>query len=313
MGTPGFAVPALEGLLSTGHDVVAVYTLPDKPAGRGRALQPSPVKVFASTAGLPVYTPASWKEPGAVEHLAGHAPQAIVVAAYGRFLPKSVLELPPLGCLNVHPSLLPRYRGPSPVASAILEGDETTGVTIMLLDQGMDTGPILAQEETRIAPQENAETLTARLFQMGARLLVRVLSSWADGRLKAVPQDNSRATTTRLLKKEDGLMDWQKPAETLGREVRAFYPWPGSYTFWRGKTLKVLEAIPVPPGPVGGEGALQKQPGVVITIEGNAVGVATGRGALRLERLQLEGRGPLSIGDFLRGHPDFVGSLLGQG
>ncbi len=304
IGTSSFVVPVLEMLLNQGHQVAGVYTLPDKPAGRGRRLRVSPVKEFALTRNLPLYQPAYLKAQEAIRDLEALSPEAIVVAAYGKILPKKVLDLPSLGCLNLHPSLLPRYRGPSPVASAILEGSEKTGVTVMLLDEGMDTGPILAQEETLIAPNENAETLTERLFHIGARLLIETLPLWTKGEIIPKPQDNAKATVSRLLTREDGLIDWTESAVTLWREVRAYCPWPGSYTFWRGKRLKVLEVS------VSDE-SMVAEPGAVVTLAKGGLGVATGDGGLVLMHLQLEGRNPLGAKDLLRGNPSLIGSKLG--
>ena len=236
--------------------------------------------------------------------LAALAPDVIVVAAYGLFLPGAVLDLPRHSCLNVHPSLLPRLRGPSPVSTAIVEGDTTTGVSIMQLDEGMDTGPVLAQRETPIGESETAETLTGRLFEMGAGLLVEVLPVWAEGRVQAVPQDESLATTCRLLTREDGLIDWNLSADRIARQVRGYAPWPGAYTYWGGKMLKVLDASPSTQMASG-------RPGTVIaSTDGDRIEIATGLGTLRVARLQLEGRRPASARDFLLGNGSIIGAQL---
>ena len=246
MGTPDFALPALDALAHAGCDIIAVYTQPDRRAGRGRRATPSPVKRAALERGLPVYQPASLRrDPAARQQLAALQPHIIVVAAYGLFLPPKTLALPPLGALNIHPSLLPLYRGPSPVASAMLAGDAITGVTIILLDEGMDSGPILAQRETPIGATETAGALTARLFAMGATLLTETLPAWRARRISPTPQDESRATTTRLLSREDGAIDWQMPAAQIARQVRAYHPWPSAFTHWNGKMLKIIEASAV--------------------------------------------------------------------
>ena len=219
MGTPAFAVPVLAGLNGlTGWEVAGVYTPPDRPAGRGRRAQPPPVKEFALEHGLPVHQPASLRSKEAQAELAALEPDAIIVAAYGKLLPPPVLELAPLGCLNIHPSLLPRRRGPSPVATAILEGDHVTGVTLMLLDRGMDTGPLIAQTEYPLKVDETADRLTEALFGVGGQLLHESLPRWQSGELKAVPQDDSLATVTRKLTRADGLADWTLTAEELERE-----------------------------------------------------------------------------------------------
>ncbi len=305
MGTPDFAVPALGALLESGHDVIGVYTQPDRRSGRGRRLSPSPVKAFAESRGLPVFQPASLRaDMAARQSLADLAPDAIVVAAYGLFLPEDTLAVPRLGCLNIHPSLLPRHRGPSPVATAVLEGDVTTGVTIMLLDEGMDTGPILSQRDTLIVPGETCDKLTVRLFDIGANLLTRILGQWSAGRISPTPQNSADATITRHLEREDGRIDWTQPAESLARRVRAFTPWPGTFTTWRGKGLKILRAEPL-------DTTQDDPPGKVIALNGSGVAVTTGLGVLRLLDVQMEGRRALNIADFMRGYPNFTGSILG--
>ena len=305
MGTPAFAVPSLDALLRRGHDVVGVFTQPDRRAGRGRRLRPSPVKAFAEQHGLPVFQPASLRnDTEACAQVAGLEPDAIVVAAYGLFLPKVVLETPRYGCLNIHPSLLPKYRGPSPVISAMLEGEETSGVTIMLLDEGMDTGPVLAQESVVIGRHETAEELTLRLFELGSGLLVRTLDRWAGGEITPSSQNDDEATVTRLLKREDGLLDWSESATALERRIRAFTPWPGTYTTWNGRTVKVLRGR-------AAQVEYRDEPGKVRAGEGDSVFVAAGSGALELLEVQLEGRAKSGASDFARGQRDFIGSVLG--
>ncbi|MFQ5826928.1 MAG: methionyl-tRNA formyltransferase, partial [Dehalococcoidia bacterium] len=264
MGTPEFAVPCLEGLLRH-HQVVAVYTQPDRRAGRGRSLVISPVKRLALARGLPVRQPASLKPEGVAEELERLRPEVIVVAAYGQILPRRVLHIPPRGCLNVHPSLLPRHRGSSPVASAILDGDEFTGVSIMLLDEGLDTGPILAQTRLAIEPQDTTGSLTAKLSELGAQLLVETLALWLERKLESQPQGEEGATYSRPLTKEDGVIDWRLPAQELARRIRALQPWPGCYSWWRSRLLRIMEAVPRP-----GEG--KPEPGRVRAL-GRGVGV----------------------------------------
>ncbi len=308
MGTPEFSVPPLEYLLQSEYKVVAVYTQPDKPMGRGRSVEQSPVKKVALRHGVPVFQPLKLRDPEEVERLARLKPDLIVVSAFGQILPQSVLDIPWFGCLNIHPSLLPKYRGATPIPSAILAGDEETGVTIMLMDAGMDTGPIVSQIIVGIEPDDTAESLCRKLSQASVRLLGETLPLWFDGSLKATPQDNSKATYTRPISKRDGLVNWQMSAEEICRRVRAFYPWPGCYTFWKGKVLKILAGAVVHK-----EG--DSMPGRVIALphgQGTPVGVETGKGVLGLLRVQLEGRRALSAEEFLPGQRDFVGSVLGS-
>ena len=306
MGTPSFAVPALGALLDVGHDIVGVFTQPDRRSGRGRRLSAPPVKGFAESRGLKVLQPASLrKNTDAIRHIADLAPDAIIVAAYGLFLPEDVLAVPRLGCLNIHPSLLPRHRGSSPVATAILEGDEVAGVTIMFLDEGMDTGPVLAQQKATIAPEETCDELTVRLFDIGASLLTTTLDSWNECAVAPIPQDDADATITRRLQRADGEIKWNQSAIEITRRVRAFTPWPGTFTTWQGRTLKVLRAEPT-------DDSFDYPPGTVLRANNVGITVSTVRGALRLREVQLEGRRASDAADFARGYPDFVGSVLGD-
>ena len=307
MGTPDFSVPVLEALCSSGHDVAAVYTRPDRPAGRGRRLSPPPVKVYAEQNGISVVQPASLSRKQTIETLASLEPQAMVVAAYGRILPPEMLRVPPLGVLNVHPSLLPRYRGPSPVTEAILHGESKVGVTVMLLDEGMDTGPILAQKETDISPEEAADQLTRRLFALGAELLAEVLPAWEAGEIRPTPQNEEEASVTRLYSRKDGELDWSLPAEHLARRLRALRPWPGCFTYWESRLLKVIRGRALEEDAVGaveGQVVVPSKAGVY------TAGVATGKGVLVLDEVQLEGRRPQPTGEFLKGQPDFPGAVL---
>ena len=305
MGTPEIALPVLEALITGGYDVVGVYTRPDRRAGRGRRLAASPVKTLALERGIQVFQPASLRRDEAARaELAELKPDVIVVAAYRLFLPSAVLELPPFGCLNIHPSLLPRHRGPSPVATAILKGDTETGVSLMKLDEGMDSGPILAQRAALIGELESTEELTNRLFDMGAQLLIDTLPHWIGGRIRAEPQDDSQATITSLLERANGEIDWLLPADEIARKVRAFQPWPGTFTTWNGKTLKIIEAQP------SGVPTSGASPGDVIRIDGPEPAVVTGDGVLKIERLQLEGRRAVTASEFIQGYRDFIGSNL---
>ncbi|HXG42861.1 MAG TPA: methionyl-tRNA formyltransferase [Dehalococcoidia bacterium] len=316
MGTPEFALPSLRALHEAGYRIAAVYTRPDRPAGRGLRPRPPPVKELALALGLPVRQPDSLRRPEAVEELRALSPEVIVVCAYGQILRRPVLELPPKGVLNVHPSLLPRHRGPSPIPAAILAGDSETGVTIMLMDEGMDTGPILCQRSLPISPFDTAGTLAEKLSRLAADLLLETLPRWLRGGIAPVPQDESRATVTRLLRKEDGIIDWALPAEEVWRRVRAFAPWPGAYTYLDGEQLHIWAAWPL-------EGDSGSPPGTVVALSPEqasrvppAVGrapfaVQTGRGLLAVTRLQRAGRRALPADEFLRGMPGLVGRQLG--
>lgn len=305
MGTPVFAAPVLEAVVSAGHEVAAVYSRPDRPSGRGKRTSPTPVKAAALAMDIPVRQPPSLKPLDVRAELAALAPDVIVVAAYGLFLPREVLDLPRHSCLNIHPSLLPKLRGPSPVSTAIVDGETTTGVTIMVMDEGVDTGPVLAQRRTPIGEGETAEGLTARLFETGARLLVEALPDWAGGRTQASPQDESQATITRLLSREDGRIDWSEGADRIARRVRGYTPWPGSHTYWDGRMLKIIEASP-------GDRPAADRPGrVAESSAGDRIDVSTGRGTLRVGRLQLEGRRAASAREFLQGNGSIAGAHLG--
>ena len=308
MGTPCFVTPILDSLTTVpGIRLAGVYTPPDRPRGRGRSSQMPPVKTRALELGLNVYQPASLRSVEVQDELTALKPDVIVVAAYGKLLPPRVLQTPSHGCLNLHPSLLPRYRGPSPVASAILDGVGETGVTLMLLDEGMDTGPIVAQRKYPVSSADTAEKLTSALFQLGGQLLLENLAAWVDGRLPAEPQDQTVATVTRKLERNDGLAHWELPAVTLERHQRAYTPWPGLFTRWGGGVLKLLDvaAMPAPPNLEGPPGRVAPLP-----LEDGSVGVVTGEGVLALKVLQLEGRRALNAEEFLRGHPQFLGSQL---
>jgi methionyl-tRNA formyltransferase len=304
MGTPRFAVPVLLAL-NEEHQVAGVITQPDRPAGRGRNVVASPVKVTALELGLPVFQPKGLRSPEAVQHLAGWQPEVIVVAAFGQILRPAVLELAPYGCLNVHGSLLPAYRGAAPIPAAILAGDQVTGVTIMRLDEGLDTGPILSQAECPVAPTDTTALLTEKLAHLGARLLIETLPGWLNGTIEAQPQHESAATYCRPLNKDDGSLDWTRSAAYLDRQVRACNLWPGAFTTWRGQHLKVLSARPHIEWPGAGE------PGQVIPLDAG-IGVMTGQGALELVEVQLAGKKPMLAEQFARGQRDLMNSCLGS-
>ncbi len=304
MGTPQFAVPTLDVLAGDpGVALVAAYTPPDRRSGRGRVMEPSPVKARAEELRVPVFQPRRLRGEGAVAELAALDPDIIVVVAYGLLLPADVLQLPRYGCLNLHPSLLPRHRGPSPVPGAILAGDATTGITLMLLDEGMDTGPVIAQRSRELRSDDNADTLTDALFREGASLLHDTLPKWVSGRMEVRPQDEALATYTSKMDRTDGVADWGQPAEFLWRQQRAYTPWPGLHTAWNGKGIKLLDVAPSS-GPAA-------EPGAVIRVDGDMLAVGTGDGLLVVSRLQLAGKQAANASDFIHGYPDFVGARLG--
>jgi methionyl-tRNA formyltransferase len=305
MGTPAFAVPSLRALLDNpAYALVGVVTQPDREAGRGggsgRRRQMSPVKEAALAAGVPVLQPERLRRPEAFAQLAALAAEMIIVAAYGQILRPEVLALPRFGCLNVHASLLPRWRGAAPIAAAILAGDAVTGSTIMLMDEGMDTGPILAQAEEAIRPDDTAGSLGERLAQQGAGLLMRTLPAYLAGQLTPRPQPEVGVSLCRPLQKEHGQIDWQQPAALIERMVRAFDPWPGAFTTWEGQQLKIGRAQAI-----AGEG----EPGRVQRWQGQPA-IGAGEGLLLVSALQLAGRKMLGAREFLAGRPDFIGAAL---
>ena len=302
-GTPEPAAKALRALVKNGHEVVAVFTQPDRVSGRSRKPRPTPVNEAAVELGLPVHTPRGLRGDDVLSDLAGTAADIFIVLAYGRILPPVILALPAHGVLNVHPSLLPLYRGPSPVVTAIREGASETGVSVMLLDEGMDTGPVIAQSASvPITESDTAESLTDQLFRMGVDLLVETIPAWERGDIEAVPQDDALATVTSLVEKSDGELDFGEPALHITRATRAYHPWPGTFTHWDGKLLKILEAS------VSGTGE-NLRPGVVSIDDGRLI-IGTGEGSLDVSRLQLEGRAAVSAADFLRGYPAIEGASL---
>ena len=304
MGTPAFAVPSLRALCNRGHDVAAVFTQPDRPAGRGQAETASAIKRFALERGLRVEQPQKLRDPAVLATLRTLSPQVIAVAAYGKILPKAMLELPPLGAINVHGSLLPRHRGAAPIQRAILVGDATTGITIMQMNEGMDTGDMLLHEATEIRADDTAATLGERLAEIGARLLVEALDGVERGTIVARPQNDAEATLAPLVKKEDGEIDWRRSAAEIERAVRAFTPWPSAYTKLGGKLLKLHRAVVV-------DTAAPANPGTVVDAGGDDLDIATGAGTLRILELQLEGKRRLRTREFLAGQPLHAGDKLG--
>ncbi len=300
MGTPDFAIPVLSALIEH-HHVIGVVTQPDRPAGRSRQMQASPVKQLALKNNIPVLQPEKIRRPEAVEELKRWPADVYIVAAFGQILPQNVLDIPPHGSVNVHASLLPRWRGAAPIQAAIRAGDAETGITIMQMDAGLDTGPMLTQRAIPIAVDETGASLHDKLAVVGAELLIDTLPGYLEGRIRPQPQDESAVTYAPTIKKEEGLIDWTQDAVSIERLIRAFTPWPGTYTRWNGHQLKVLAARAAP-----GNG----QPGMVIDTRGQ-IAIGTGEGLLYPQRLQLEGRSAVSVEDFVRGRPDFITSVLG--
>jgi methionyl-tRNA formyltransferase len=316
LGTPAFSVPSLRRLVGDGFPVAAVYTQPDRPAGRGRHVTPPATKLAALELGLPVHQPESLRDPAAIEELAALKPEVGVAVAYGQILPPEVLEIPTRGVLNVHPSLLPRLRGASPISAAILNGDSETGVSIIRMDPGMDSGPLLAQRSLPIDDSDTTGTLSERLAALAAGLLAETLPRWLAGEIDPQPQDDSLATKAPPLKKEHGRIDWTLPAIDIWRRVRAYNPWPGAQTSLDGEPIRIWQAWPLP-------AAADADPGAVLALsdeqrdalpphaDPEAFGVATGNGVLAVLSLQRAGRRPLPPGEFLRGAPNLIGKRLG--
>ena len=302
MGTPDFAVPSLQALIDAGHEVCAAYTQPDKPQGRKQVLTPPPVKVLAQQYGIAVYQPATLKDAAEQERLRALEPEAIIVAAYGKLLPKAVLDIPPRGCINVHGSLLPRWRGAAPIQWAVIAGDKTAGVTTMRMAEGLDTGDMLLKYETPIGARETAGELFDRLAQAGAELLVETLDRLDD--ITPVPQEDSQSCYAHMLNKEMAVIDWTKPAHEIDCLIRGLSPWPVALTTLDGARLKVYAAQPVAGAGRPGE-VLESDPkkGFVI---------ACGADALRLDEVQLVGGKRMKSADFLRGHAVPRGTILGE-
>ncbi len=304
MGTPAFAVPALQKLIET-QEVVGIVTQPDRPAGRGKQLRPSPVKAAAEAAGIPVYQPKSLRSEAAAAPLHQWQPEMIIVTAFGQILRPHVLDLPLRGCLNVHASLLPRWRGASPIQHAIMAGDAKTGVTLMQMDVGLDTGAMYVQQAIPIRPTETAASLHDRLAELGAAMLGEHLDDIVNGRITPTRQDDTLSTYAPMISKADGQLDWQKSSAELDRLIRAMTPWPGAFTHWQGQLLKVLAAEPV-------NGRLPSGvPGQVVQVGEKAV-ILTQDGGLALNQIQLAGKRAMTSSEFLRGRPDFIGSHLGE-
>lgn len=303
IGTPEFACPTLQKLIDRGEQVVAVVTQPDRPKGRGQQLAAPPVKLLAERHAIPVLQPAKVRAPEFIEVLRELSPDLIVVVAFGQILPKALLDLPRHGCINVHASLLPRYRGAAPINWCIVNGETETGVTTMQMDVGLDTGDMLLKKTTPISPNEDAQELHDRLSLLGAEALAETLDLLVAGRLVPEKQDDALSCYAPMLKKETGLIEWDRPAQEILNQVRGLTPWPGAYTFLEGKTLKIFRCRTA-----GGSGA----PGTVLEADRSGLVVACGEGGLLIDELQLEGKKRLSARDFLAGYKIEPGTVLGN-
>ncbi len=302
MGTPDFALETLQGLIDAGVDLRAVYTQPDRPKGRGKKLAPPPVKELALKHGIPVYQPLKLRDPSAVEELKALAPDLIVVVAYGQILPKSVLDIPQYGCINVHASLLPKYRGAAPINKSVVDGEAETGVTTMLMDVGLDTGDMLIKRAAPIAPMETAGQLHDRLALLGREAMDETLRHICAGTLVAQKQDDALSNYAPMMKKDDGRIDWSRPASEIHNQVRGLDPWPGAFCLLGGEVLKIAGTRPL----VDESG----EAGTVLRADGEGVLIACGKGALLIGELQLPGKKRLSASDFLRGRCLTAGQRL---
>ena len=314
MGTPDFAVPTLQHLIDSDFSVVGVVCQPDRPSGRGKKIQFGPVKTLALTQGIPVFQPEKMKAPEFLETLRSWNPDVIVVAAFGRILPQIILDLPPKGCLNVHASLLPKYRGAAPIQWAVINGESETGVTIMMMDAGLDTGAILEQVVMPIVEEDTAGDVAGRMAEVGGEVLVSTLTRWRDGTIQPQEQNESQSTLAPILKKEDGLLDWSQSAITLANRIRGLSPWPGAYTFMQGERWGIWH---VQVAEHDGDFALSAESnypaaGTIIGLDKQSIHVQTGHGVLRLLEIQPANKKRMTVAQYVAGHHMTVGMQYGQ-
>lgn len=310
MGTPDFAVDALQAIIEAGHEVAAVVTQPDKPKGRGKELQMTPVKACAAAHGIPVFQPVKIKEPEAVSELRGCQADIFVVAAFGQLLPEEILTMPKYGCVCIHASLLPKYRGAGPIQWAVINGEKTTGVTIMQMDRGIDTGDMLMKTEVEIDPQETGDSLHDKLAAAGAALIVKALPEIEAGRVTPQKQNDAESCYAKMLQKSMGKIDWRMDAGKLDCLIRGLISWPGASTTFRGKSLKIWEEEPVAAAALSGQ-ISEAPPGTILGVEKDAFYVQTGDGVLKVLAVQVEGRKRMAVKDFLLGYPIKAGECLG--
>lgn len=306
MGTPDFSVPTLESLIASRHDVIAVVTQPDKPKGRGKEVQMLPVKMTALSHNIPVYQPVRAREASFIEEMRSLAPDVMVVIAFGQILPKELLDVPTHGCVNIHASLLPKYRGAAPIQWAVINGDRETGITTMMMDVGMDTGDMLEKQVVLLEEKETGGSLFDRLSLLGGDMILSTMKQMEDGTLVRTPQNHEEATHVKKIEKTMGEIDWEMDAAAIERLIRGLNPWPSAYTHWNGKILKIWEA-----DVAAGNGSLAAaSAGTVVAASGDSLDVQTGNGVLKIRSLQLEGKKRMDTAAFLRGYPVEAGSRL---
>lgn len=310
MGTPDFAVDALQAIIEAGHEVTAVVTQPDKPKGRGKEMQATPVKTCALEHHIPVFQPVKVKEPEAVETLRSYEADIFVVVAFGQILSEEILQMPKYGCVNIHASLLPKYRGAGPIQWAIIDGEKETGITIQQMDKGVDTGDILFQSVVPIDAKETGESLFEKLAKAGAALIVEALPKIEAGEVTPRKQDESQASHAKMLQKSMSRIDWNRKAAELDCLIRGMISWPGASSGYHGKTLKIWQQEPVAKDQLPVEALAGAEPGTVIAVEKDAIYVQTGEGALKLTEVQLEGKKRMAVKDFLLGYPVQPGEML---
>ena len=310
MGTPDFAVDALQAIIEAGHEVTAVVTQPDKPKGRGKEMQATPVKTCALEHHIPVFQPVKVKEPEAVEILRSYEADIFVVVAFGQILSEEILQMPKYGCVNIHASLLPKYRGAGPIQWAIIDGEKETGITIQQMDKGVDTGDILFQSVVPIDAKETGESLFEKLAKAGAALIVEALPKIEAGEVTPRKQDESQASHAKMLQKSMSRIDWNRKAAELDCLIRGMISWPGASSGYHGKTLKIWQQEPVAKDQLPAEALAGAEPGTVIAVEKDAIYVQTGEGALKLTEVQLEGKKRMAVKDFLLGYPVQTGEML---
>lgn len=303
MGTPDFAVETLEEIIKAGHEVALVVSQPDRAVGRSKALKYTPVKACALEHGIEVYQPEKVKDPACVEYLQKYQPDIIIVEAFGQIIPKAILDMPKFGCVNVHASLLPKYRGAAPIQWAVIRGDRVTGVTTMRMDEGLDTGDMIMKEEVAIREDETGGSLFERLSEVGAKLCVKTIAAIEDGTAEYTPQDPGKATHTAKIQKELGSIDWSMSAAEIECLIRGLDPWPSAYTRLDGKTIKIWKAKVIPEN-------MSREPGRIVAVERNRILVQTGNGVLALLEVQLEGKKRMMVEAFLNGYPVSEGAFF---
>ena len=303
MGTPEFAIPSLAVLLASNNTILGVITQPDRPKGRGKKLQPPPIKTLALQHGLPLLQPEKVKEENFIQWLKGKKPDSIVVVAFGKILPPKILRIPLYGCINLHASLLPQYRGGAPINWTLINGEDTTGVTTILMNEWMDSGDILLQRETKIEQKDDALTLSQRLSILGAKLLLETITQLKKGTLTPMPQNHSKASYAPVLKKENGHIEWGRDAQAIHNQIRGTLPWPGAFTNLKNKLLKIFKSEVI-------ENETLEPPGVISQVSPEGIKVATGKGYLLLTEIQLQDRRKMRIAEFIRGNPIPIGTTL---